>query len=663
MTERTKERDIEAGLVRLKAISADLDDELLSEAASLPLGKKAATQPWLIAGCSDGIGLQTTVAAIDSGVLRHGLGIYWEPPHFLELNDDGKPVSPVHYARYQNALALPHYAAEKNAKLEVRAADCIMSPKRGLKGEVKEPPGPFNPEIVEAFEPIRRDAPSKDAVVINSVAFGKWICPREGHDPIEVPSVDFSGRVVPTKTKAFHPRGYEETLDTMGRNHRLILESVRELGWLGPDSLTAFFTWAGGSQNIDVLEGIYGKGALGDAKVIAEADTAAFRLEHGLDLGAHAIVRLPAFLSAALMGIPGGGLFGLISRHYLEARGCFDDMPTLASRMIRRMFGPEWARENPIAQVELDMQECLHIEGIKKDVDEAYRRIAEHRSRQSEEERGEPLSLELSERLLEGLVPPDYPSLLARFQPELDPGAAADTNADTNARARPAQDAGRAGTGRDSHRSKATSTGLSESSEVVSDAGHLRPDIPLVTTLRRLEELVGAERLDGLTVAGEDLVVHERLEGLEIQTEFEVRNGGGNLSIYRMMRARDGRPLAEGTLTLSDVSRLEPMNEIGQPIGFAMPVREPLESLYASSEVEFQRAALLSFAADQLRSDGLLDDGGDLRLSARFGPRVDVGDTLRTYASRREDAWLVTVVNSNETQILRLEIRPHHSSF
>jgi hypothetical protein len=633
------ERDISAGLARLKSISAALDTSQLAPAKTFEHGEKATRQPWLVAGCSDGIGLQTVIAAIDAGVLRYGLGIYWEPPHFLELRDDGTPVSPVHYARYQNALALPRYASERGAQLTVTAADCIMSPRRGLKGEVKEPAGPFNPEIIEAFEPVRAAAPADDAIVINSVAFGKWICPREGHDPISVPSVDFDGQLVVTKTKSFHARGYEETLDTMGRNHGLLLEAVRERGWLGPDSLTAFFTWAGGSQNIDVLEGIYGKGALGDAKVIAESDTAAFRLEHGLDLGAHAIVRLPAFLSAALMGIPGGGLFGLISRHYLEQRGCFDDMPTLASRMIRRLFGPEWARENPIAQVELDMQECLHIEGIKADVNEAYRRIAAHRAGLPADEADEPIPVSKSRELLRGVAPENFPELLARFRPSLDGDEAPVPAPESSESADP------------------FASSLSEPSEVVSEAGHLRPDMPLVATLRKLSELVDADKLASLTVIGEDLVVHGRLEGVDLNTEFEVRNGGDTLSVFRTMRDARGVSVAEGTLTMAAAPRLKRNDDPGTPIGYAMPVRQPLENLYDTAEGEYQRAALLSFAADQLRADGLLDDAGDLRLSARFGARVEVGDTLRTFARRQADAWVVTVMNGASEPVLQLELK------
>jgi hypothetical protein len=645
------ERDIAAGLTRLEAISAQLDQALLAEAATFDHGARAAEQPWLIAGCSDGIGLQTVIAAIDAGVLKHGLGIYWEPPHFLELRDDGTPVSPVHYARYQNALALGRYAERAGARLDVVAADVIMAPRRGLKGDVKEPAGPFNPAIVEAFEPVRAAAPRPDAVVVNSVAFGKWICPREGHDAITVPSVDFDGQLVQTSTKSFHARGYEETLDTMGRNHGLMLEAVRNLGWLGPDSLTAFFTWAGGSQNIDVLEGIYGKGALGDAKVIAEADTAAFRLTHGLSYGAHAIVRLPAFLSAALMGIPGGGLFGLISRRYLEDRGCFDDMPTLASRMIRRMFGPEWARENPISQIELDMQECLHIEGIKAAVDEAYRRIAEHRAGLPEDARDAPIPVAKARKLLAGLAPENFPALLARFRPELDGSNAHEAVAGGDTATEEA--AAAAVQGADEPEVALTA----EESEVVSETGHLRPDMPLVTTLRRLGEFVDADKLARLTVIGEDLIVHGRLEGVELQTEFRVKNGGDTLSVFRVMRDAAGNEVAEGTLTLAGTPRLAADADPGSPIGYAMPVREPLEALYGAGEGEFQRAALLSFAADQLRSDGLLDDAGDLRLSARFGERVAVGDTLRTFARRAADAWVVTVLNAASAPVLRLELK------
>ncbi len=396
---------------RLDSIADSLDEQILQRVSALVDAQGVDEQPWLILGCSDGMGLNTLIAALEARVLKHALGVYWEPEHFLQRNEDGTPVSPVHMARVENADALSEWARQRyGAEVEVEYANVILTPSRGLKGEPKGEVAELPQNLVDAFENVRERAPG-DAVVINSVAFGKWISPRQDEAPITVPSVDFEGRIVEMSTKKYHPKGYEETLDTMGRNHRALLEAIVDRGWLGPRSLTAFYTWAGGSQNVESLEGIYGRAALGDAKLIAERDVARFRMEHPIDeYGAHAIVRLPAFLSAALMGIPGGGLFGLVSRHMLTEKGEFDDMPALASKMIRKLFGPEWVRENPISQIELDLAECLWIDEISANVEEAHRRIEAY-------DGDFPIDADRSAQLLDGLVPVHYRSILSRFRP------------------------------------------------------------------------------------------------------------------------------------------------------------------------------------------------------------------------------------------------------
>lgn len=400
---------------RLDAIVSSLDAQLFDGLLSFETAQGFDEQPWLVLGCSDGMGLNTIVAALEAGVLKRGLGVYWEPPHLLELDESGQPVSPIHAARVANAEALSAWARERyDASIEVVSANVILTPPRGLKGEPKGEIAPLPDHLVAAFENVRRNA-SEDAVVVNSVAFGKWICPREGVDALTVPTVDLDGRIVESSTKGYHPRGYEETLDTMGRNHLALLEAILERGWLGPASLTAFFTWAGGSQSVSSLEGIYGRGALGDAKAIAERDVARFRMDHPPQTsGAHAIVRLPAFLSAALMGIPGGGLFGLVSRRVLESKGLFDDMPVLASKMIRQLFGPEWVRENPISQIELDLAECLYIEEISTALNETHSRIEAHCKETGQDL---PLDAQTTARVLDGLIPANYRQLLARFHP------------------------------------------------------------------------------------------------------------------------------------------------------------------------------------------------------------------------------------------------------
>lgn len=419
--------NIASGLARLNAISASFERPMLDEIGEAFHAKRVREQPWLIAGVSDGMGLHTTLAAIDAGLLKYGVGVYYEPEALLALDADNQPVSAVHFARFQNAIALKEYARGKGVEFEVLFADMILAPQRGLKGDIKGEAPEFPAQVAAAFERAREKAPRKDAVFIDSVAFGKWICPREGAEPIEAPSVDFDGQIIHTRTKGFHARGYQETLDTMGRNHARLVDSMVKFGWLGAGALSAFFTWAGGSQNVHALQGVYGRGALGDAKIIAESDVAAFRLQHGLDHGVHAIVRLPAFLSAALMAIPGAGLFGLISQHILGKYGVYWDMPTLACRMLKQLFGPAWIHENPISQIELDTAEVLYMDEISQAVEEAHRRIADYRATQDADARENPIPLSTSLELLEGLVPADYPEILARFRPKLGKALASDS--------------------------------------------------------------------------------------------------------------------------------------------------------------------------------------------------------------------------------------------
>jgi len=420
-----RQRDLREGRERLERLldgfASGNPADSLEGVLEQTRGEEVAEQPWLIAGCSDGMGMHVTLAALQAGLLNRGVAVYWEPDALLRLEDDGTPVSEVHWARYQNALALEELAADRfDADLTVMQADMMMAPERGLKGDIKEEPPDFSEKVRREVENYRNSRPgqSDDVVFIDSVAFGKWISPREGEEPVEVPGVDFDGRVQSMKTKKYHVRGYEETLDTMGRNHGRLMEACREFGWLGERSLTGFFTWAGGSQTVEVLEGIYGRGSLGDAKIIAERDVAAFRLEHGLEHGEHAIVRLPAFLSAALMAIPGGGLFGLVSRRVLQEAGLYRDMHELSAEMLNRLTGSAWVRENPIAQVELDSAEALYLSEIADQVDVAHERIDEVWSEKAGDAKRDGLSLQESAEALEGLVPPGYPQLLRKFRPE-----------------------------------------------------------------------------------------------------------------------------------------------------------------------------------------------------------------------------------------------------
>lgn len=636
--------DIAAGRGRIDDILRDLDPATLRRAASHPHARKASEQPWLIAGMSDGMGLHTAVAAIEAGILKVGLGCYWEPPHFLERNDFDQPVSPVHWARVQNAAALAAWAREKGVHFPVMAVDVIMAPERDLKGQAKGDPSAFPEPLQAAFEEVRKLAVGKDAIIVNSVAFGKWISPREGEDPIAVPTVDFEGRLVEMRTKKFHARGYEETLDTMGRNHGLWLEATRRFGWLGPDSLTAFFTWAGGSQNVDVLEGIYGKGALGDAKVIAERDIAAFRIEHGLTFGAHAIVRLPAFLSAALMGIPGGGLFGLISRDYLEQRGLFEDMPRLAERMLDRMFGPAWIRENPISQVELDTAETLHIDALSERVAEAHRRIEAYWA-QHPETRETGIELADSMKLLQGLAAEDYPFSLRRF----DPRHRSEDNTGTVELTRRADneiefDVPRASVG----------------------GAEFRPDLTLVRALEPLADILGARDAKQLAVHSEHIEVDpagwDAFDTLRCRVSWT--NGGGQVHIKRSFVDDRGTEVARGETTIGPrhehpVATADP-HVLGEAVGPRMPVRVSLHEAYGGVEAlrtVLQGPALIGFARDNLKAAGVFEENAPRVWEVRIDGTVSIGDHLLTYARRESDGWVVTVVDDEWRPLLQMTLR------
>lgn len=636
--------DIEAGRGRIADIVRAFDGATLAKAAAHAHAQRASEQPWLIAGMSDGMGLHTAVAAIEAGILKVGLGCYWEPPHFLERNEDGEPVSPVHWARVQNAAALEQWAREKGVDFTVVAADVIMAPERDLKGQAKGAPSAFSAVLRDAFEPIRARAARKDVVFINSVAFGKWISPRDGEEPIAVPTVDFEGRIIEMRTKKYHPRGYEETLDTMGRNHGLLLEAIRGLGWLGPDALTAFFTWAGGSQNVDVLEGIYGKGALGDAKVIAERDIAAFRIAHGLELGAHAIVRLPAFLSAALMGIPGGGLFGLISRDFLEQRGLFEDMPRLAERMMDRMFGPAWIRENPISQVELDTAETLYIADISDRVAEAHRRVEAYWARHPQmREDGIPLAE--SKRLLGGLASPHYEFLLRRF----DPSFRSEDNTGTVELTR--------------HNDNEIEFAVARE-----DLGgaEFRPDLTLVRALEPLADILGARDSAQLAVYAERLVVDPTRwdDAGDFRCRVSWSNGGGQIHVRRRFLDNTGVEVARGETTIGPrhehpSAKADPLL-LGEAVGPRMPVRVPLHETYDGADAlrtVLQGPALIGFARDNLKAAGVFEEQSPRTWEARVDGTVALGDHLLTYIRRDAEGWLVTVVDEESRPLLQMTLR------
>ncbi|MFB6351516.1 MAG: hypothetical protein ABEN55_05475 [Bradymonadaceae bacterium] len=632
MTEPTRQENIEAGMERLELLAESFDDELVEAAAEAPFADRVREQPWLIAGVSDGMGMHVTAGAIEAGLVEHGVGVYFEPPALLKVDDDGEPVSPMHYARYQNALALEKFAEERGVDFDVLSADILMAPQRGLKGDIKGEIPDFPEDVREAFEAKRDAASNRDAVFIDSVAFGKWICPREGNEPVEVPSVDTEGRIVEMSTKSYHERGYQETLDTMGRNHGRLLDRMREFGWFGEDALSAFFTWAGGSQNVEVLEGIYGRGSLGDAKIIAERDVVNFRLEHGREHGDHAIVRLPSFLSGALMAIPGGGLFGLVSRKILKDEGVYADMPELAARMLRRLAGTEWVRENPIAQIELDSNEGMYLSEISKTVEKAHERIADYRADQPEDERGEPIPVEESAELLEGLVPWNYRSILGRFRPgEEDDTEEFSVDPETG----PFQ----------SHVNAPIATGT------VAALSAIAPRIQQATSGRSPQWVRDQFEWETDRIPAEGEPAPARLRG---RVHVERDDETGRLRIGRTVYDGEGHRLGEGETTIGFDGGIdsEVPNWLGEPAGAKITVEGDaaetfLVDAFADADALTQAAAIAGGAEADLFGSGRTD-----RVAESLSWAIDLADLpadrteLITYA-RRDGALEVSVVDAD----------------
>ncbi|MDX1386130.1 MAG: MaoC family dehydratase, partial [bacterium] len=77
------EVDVQSGYDRVKAALGELDPVQLHRMSNL--AERTAEQPWLIAGISDGIGFQTALALMASGMMRRGLGIYYEPEPFIDV--------------------------------------------------------------------------------------------------------------------------------------------------------------------------------------------------------------------------------------------------------------------------------------------------------------------------------------------------------------------------------------------------------------------------------------------------------------------------------------------------------------------------------------------------------------------------------------------------
>ncbi len=372
----------------------------LSALREVLAGRPAA--PWFIAGVSDGMGLHSAVALMEAGV-RHMVGGFYEPEALIKME------SPVHLGRLANVEGLRLLARERGVDFQAFYQDLVL-PQHGKETR------PFPAELREAIQEAQRRAGMNELNFVNSIAFARWISPSPGVEPLQgLPSLDLEGRVVLMNMRPYQAKGYEGTLDSMGRNHGALLEALGE--HFGPASTSFFFTWAGGSQNRRILHGVYGGGVLGHAKEIGEAAALRHHLasqDAGFARGYHKIVRFPDFPSFALFGIPGGGAFGMIARHVLSAHGCYADMGELAPRAYLEAFGGEHNLRNPAAQIELDVPESYHLPEIRRNLQTFYDRVAEYRRQHPEWDGAQPLDLETSRELLRGLVGEDYVSQIPR---------------------------------------------------------------------------------------------------------------------------------------------------------------------------------------------------------------------------------------------------------
>jgi hypothetical protein len=197
-------------------------------------------------------------------------------------------------------------------------------------------------------------------------------------------------------------------MDSMGRNHGALLRGLTQ--YFGPDSASIFFTWAGGSQNIRILNGVYGGGVLGEAKAVGEQAAAEYQIDSqrdGFARGVHKISRFPNFESFAIFGIPGAGPYAMISGDVLRSHGVYQSRPQLAAQNLIEMFGGTNNLRNPISQVELDTAETYHMEEIAAKLAEFHRRVKEYQEAHPDWD-GKPLDIETSKKLLEGLVDDNY---------------------------------------------------------------------------------------------------------------------------------------------------------------------------------------------------------------------------------------------------------------
>ncbi len=363
-----------------------------------------ADLPIFIAGGSDGMGLQMASALLQAGA-RNLVVLFYEPEPLLRRRE----VAPPLLARLANIEGLKCFARERNAALETIYQDFVLARSTHADGHL-----PLPPSVVEALERATGRSSRPDLVFVNSIAFAPSISPNPGGERrMGIPSVNpLTGQVVMMDMDPYNERNYQAVLDNMGNNHGVALQALTP--YFGPDSLSFFFTWPGGSQRVSTMSGIYGGAVLGRAKVLGEQAALRYHLqsaEQNFARGHHKIVNLPSFKSLALARIPGGYLFGLAAQDVLSTRGVYLDMPQLAPRIYSEALGGQHVLENPAAAIDFASGETTYISEITQRIEELQRRISEempaYRERHPDWD-GRAFDLPTSLRLLEGLVSEEF---------------------------------------------------------------------------------------------------------------------------------------------------------------------------------------------------------------------------------------------------------------
>jgi len=259
----------------------------------------------------------------------------------------------------------------------------------------------------------------------------------------------------------------------------------------------------------------------------------------------------------------------------------------------------------------------------------------------------EPIPVDIASKLLEDLLPSGHLSILSRFRPTL-----------SIARIK-----------RDPLETEKTDEGYTYTlfpGEVARKHGDLKPDALLFSSLARLSKIINGAT-NRFHVASHELhLSHESVIGSDrVRANIKVEQGEDSLVLHQRFISADERTLATGRIELAGIAQHQPLacstEELGEPMGFSMPIRSPLASVYGESDQDngalLDAPAIVAFAHEQLDGPTHMDHSATT-WTARFGERPGQGDRLQAYANRVENSTVVTVVDQNTRPLLHIRIDP-----